>query len=260
VNVQQKADALPVDVFLGGPRNLFAAVGRLQLVSLLQEGLQPSSSVVDIGCGCLRGGYWLIHFLDPDRYFGIEPNEEMLKLGTDYFLEPETLRAKQPTFDGNADFDLSGFGVSFDYFLARSVWTHASKQQIETMLDGFVATAAPGATFLTSFFRAYRTEDDYRGTEWVGRSHESGEEAVVRHRLEWIRDVCRIRSLAVREVKADPVNLQRWLRITRAIDARQTNDRPVRASRKAVLVDAFYRLPKALRRPLAHVVKAGTGR
>jgi hypothetical protein len=44
--------------------------GRLQFAMLIREGVYPSSKVLDIGCGCLRGGYWLIHFLGS---FGLEP-------------------------------------------------------------------------------------------------------------------------------------------------------------------------------------------
>ena len=69
-------------VFLGGPLHLFETAGRLQLQILLKEGLYPDSKVLDVGCGCLRGGYWLIHFLDAGCYFGIEPHRRELEAGT----------------------------------------------------------------------------------------------------------------------------------------------------------------------------------
>jgi ubiquinone/menaquinone biosynthesis C-methylase UbiE len=66
-------------------------VGRLCLEVLLREGLSPSSRVLDVGCGALCVGYWLMRFLDPGCYLGIERNREMLKVGMEHVLEPEVL-------------------------------------------------------------------------------------------------------------------------------------------------------------------------
>ena len=52
-------------IFSGGPPQLFESAGRLQLATLVREGLYPYSRLLDVGCGCLRAGYWLIRLLDP---------------------------------------------------------------------------------------------------------------------------------------------------------------------------------------------------
>lgn len=203
-------------VFLGGPPQMFDTAGRMQLVTLLTEGLFPDSAVLDVGCGCLRGGYWLIHFLDPGRYHGIEPNRAMLEAGVAELLEPGLADLKQPRFAHNADFDFSVFGERFDFVVARSVWTHASKRQIRTMLQGFTSNAKPGGTFLTSYVRASPLRrDDYRGDAWVGRSHESDTAGLVRHDFGWVRRECRERGLAVEEVRDRTLNFggQTWIRI-----------------------------------------------
>ena len=68
----ERASRLTADgIFLGGPAELFETAGRKMLITLLSEGLTPTSKVLDIGCGCLRAGYWLIHFMDRGCYFGI---------------------------------------------------------------------------------------------------------------------------------------------------------------------------------------------
>ncbi len=185
--VQERAETLAGRIFLGGPVDDFEEVGRLQLVTLLREGLQPSSTVLDVGCGCLRGGYWMIHFLEPDRYFGIEPAREMVEAGLGEILEPGIAEAKRPRFAHNDDWDFSGFGVEFDFVVARSIWTHASKAQIGSMLDSFAKSAAPGGKLLASYLpagwhRAWSGRTlrgllarDYKGEGWVGRSHEQEE-------------------------------------------------------------------------------------
>jgi len=91
--------------FIGGSAQSFDIPGRKILMTLLDAGLYPNSTVLDIGCGCLRGGYWLIHFLDKGCYFGIEPDKEMLQAGVTILMEPEEIEKKDPKFDSNQDFD-----------------------------------------------------------------------------------------------------------------------------------------------------------
>lgn len=216
MTLQQRAEQLAKQTFLGGPVKDFEKVGRLQLITLLRAGLYPQSKVLDIGCGCLRGGYWLIHFLDPRCYCGIEPNRAMVEVGLSHLLEPEELRTKHPRFDHNASFDSSVFGEQFDFFLARSIWTHASKDHIQTMLDSFVRDGTDRAVFLTSYMRAGRLIfRDYRGDKWVGKSHESQKRGLVFHRLDWIQSECRRRALEVAELKEGRHNGQTWLKITK---------------------------------------------
>src|SRR5262252_7314375 len=101
-------------IFTGGAPHLFESAGRLQLATLVREGLYPSSRLLDIGCGCLRAGYWLIRLLDAGCYFGIEPNKQMLQAGIESVLGPELQATKRPSFDTNDHFDCSVFGVKFD--------------------------------------------------------------------------------------------------------------------------------------------------
>lgn len=218
----QKAERLEAEgVFLGGRRKHFERAGRKLLITLLSEGLLPDSSVLDIGCGCLRGGYWLIHFLDAGRYCGIEPNTGMLEAGRRILLEPDLEAARQPRFDHNADFDMTVFGCRFDFYVARSIWTHASKAQIAAMLDGFVATANDGARFIVSYKAPSLFRRDYRGSRWVGLSHDPADKiGAVRHSLAWIRKECASRGLVVAPIRGRAFNFgsQDWLRIERQPD------------------------------------------
>ena len=205
-------------IFTGGPLRYFEIAGRLQLATLLREGVYPWSKLLDLGCGCLRGGYWLIHFLDRGRYFGIEPHAMMLQKGMQLVLEPEILDQKQPRFDNNDRFDFSVFGEKFDVVLARSVWTHASKEQVERMLDGFLANSSGDAFFLTSYLPAslwrWRRRD-YRGQQWKGKSHESSRPGQVYHSFRWVKAQVEARGLFVRQLTDLVLNGQCWLKISR---------------------------------------------
>lgn len=216
------ADKLHRDgIFTGGPPRSFESVGRLQLSTLVREGLYPSSKLLDVGCGCLRAGYWLIRLLDRGCYFGIEPNERMLQVGVKQVLGPEVQVEKLPRFDTNDRFDFSVFGTKFDVILARSIWTHASKSQIQAMLDTFLQNSTSDAFFLTSYMPASwisREASDYNGAQWVGRSHTSTTPGLVYHKRSWIESECRARGLLLQQLSDAPFNEQYWLKISRRLN------------------------------------------
>ena len=223
MRLQERVEALPPDFFLGGPKDDFESVGRLQLMMLTMHGLYPDSKVLDIGCGCLRGGYWLIHFLDSGCYFGIERHQGVVESGIEKILAPDILASKKPRFEYNNDFDSSGFGEKFDVFLARSVWTHTSKKQIQSMLDAFQRDSTDDAIFLTSYhpagfgrrqgqsllsyLRAGFRRPEYMGEEYVQFAF---------HGLRWVRDECAKRSLTVEQLAEGIYNTQVWLKISKS--------------------------------------------
>ena len=77
--------------FIGGPPELFDIAGDCQLGILKHLGMNSDSKVLDIGCGCLRGGMKVIPELNPGCYFGIETNKEMLRAGLEVCIENQLL-------------------------------------------------------------------------------------------------------------------------------------------------------------------------
>ena len=201
--------------FLGVPAETFDDAGRRQFVTLLNEGLNHESRVLEIGCGCLRAAYWLIRFLDAGCYCGIEPARQRVQYGLECLFLPGEVEPKRPRFEFNADFDLSVFGARFDFVLAGSIWTHASKKHIEVMLDGFIHYSTPAAIFLASYLPADSEESDYAGDAWVGTSHESDIPGVIHHSLAWIEDQCAKRGLLVAHLPGGAFDGQYWLRVQR---------------------------------------------
>jgi hypothetical protein len=201
--------------FLGVPVPTFEQAGRSQLIALLNEGMNPESRVLEIGCGCLRIACWLVRFLDPAHYCGIEPARRRVELGLYYLFDQEEVAIKQPQFDFNPNFDASPFGCRFDFFLARSIWTHASKRQIEATLDSFLCYSQPAGVFLTSYLPAQSDTEDYQGESWIGTSHECEIPGVIRHSLAWIVQQCERRGLFVQEQEGIDCDQQFWLRIMR---------------------------------------------
>lgn len=215
MKIQRKAEILSEKTFLGFPSADFEKAGREQLSYLLLAGLNLDSKLVDVGCGVLRAGYWLIHFLNPGCYFGIEPHTGRLEMGVNIILEPEVLNAKRPQFDTNPHFDTSVFGEKFDFFLGYSIWTHASKRQIQTMLDSFLRDSTEEGKFLTSYLPASLENPDYKGDRWNGTSHESDVPGCIYHSRGWIETECDRRELSVLELGTDRYCGQSWLEIKR---------------------------------------------
>lgn len=249
-SLQDRSQRLAQTAFLGGPKHDFERVGRLGLQVLLAEGLMPGSRVLDVGCGALRLGYWLMRFLDPGCYFGIEPQQEMLRIGLQQIVEPEVLQRAQARFAHNDDFDFSVFGERFDFVIARSIFTHAARPQIAAMLRSFAHTSEPRGAFLASYYPASSafklgrrwprlervvTElplervspllsqlprlaraPEQLGGEWVGRSHESDTPGAVKHSLRWLAAEGARHGLVVRLMPYRIIHHQYWLRIARA--------------------------------------------
>ena len=126
------------------------------------------------------------------------------------------MRLKQPRFDFNSYFDSSVFDTKFDFFLAGSIWSHASKRQIETTLDSFINDSTLTSVFLTTYIPAKSSDDDYQGSCWVGTSHESDIPGVIRHSLKWIEEQCKKRRLNVKELPGEAFDGQTWLQIRHA--------------------------------------------
>lgn len=216
-DVQRRAqEMMSAHGFLGVPVETFEQAGRQQFVALLRDGLRPESRVVEIGCGCLRIAYWLVRFLEPGCYCGIEPARTRVECGLRYLFSTDEIARKQPRFDYNANFDTSVFNSRFDYFVARSIWTHASKVQIQASLDSFARDAADAGVLLVSYLPPRTPEEDYQGTAWVGTSHESDVPGVIRHSLGWIVEQCQHRSLSVEEVAGIDCDSQYWLRVRKS--------------------------------------------
>lgn len=161
-----------------GPADLFDVIGAQQFCVLTQHGLRAHHKLLDIGCGCLRGGKFFINYLDTGNYFGIEPDKELVDLGIENELGTDTLVRKQPMFYYGDDFDTYQFLVKFNYVLAQSIFSHANQQQIKMCLHNVKQALEPRGKFVFTYFVG---ENNYTGEEW--RQMPSAT-----YRREWMKD------------------------------------------------------------------------
>lgn len=136
--------------FVGG---LWDQIGQLQLEFMLSQGLQPAHTLVDIGCGALRGGVHLIRYLEPGRYFGLDINSSLIRAGRNE-LEDAGLIGKVPSLLVNSQFELFRFGRTFDYGISVSLFTHLYLNHIGRCLAEMRTVMEPSSRFYCTFFEA----------------------------------------------------------------------------------------------------------
>jgi SAM-dependent methyltransferase len=131
---------------------LWEEIGELQFQFLKSEGLKPSDTLLDIGCGTLRGGRHFVRYLENGNYTGTEMSKLAVK-EADRLVARENLLGKKPTIihvpDGNLRFD----GLKkFDFILAQSVFTHLKERLIEECFANIAKVF--GSRFYFTFFEA----------------------------------------------------------------------------------------------------------
>lgn len=112
---------------------------------LVREGLGRNHRVVDYGCGTLRVGAFLIDYLDPERYFGLDLDQRLLDLGLRNL--PEGLAAaKRPSLQViSAETIASIAATRPDYIFSLGVVQHVSPEELAGFF-GHVSALAHGGT------------------------------------------------------------------------------------------------------------------
>lgn len=147
-----------------GPIENWDGLMRRAISVLLQQGLRENTMFLDVGCGPLRMGRYLIPFLLPCHYFGLEPEKKiLLEAFRKELILPwgnQFIEYKQPRFAHNPDFDLSEFGdVKFDMVLACQVFIHCGREQFRQCLVSVRDRLADGGKFIVTISLSPRDED-----------------------------------------------------------------------------------------------------
>jgi SAM-dependent methyltransferase len=149
--------------FIGNSR-VYDVLAAMQFNVLTLAGLREGHTLLDIGCGSLRAGRLFIPYLLPGNYYGVEPEEWLVQEGIDREVGADLVALKSPHFLHDNDFTLTRFERTFDYLLAQSVFSHATRAQITRCFSEAAQVMTPQSRFYATFFLG---DHDYEGDEWV---------------------------------------------------------------------------------------------
>jgi cyclopropane fatty-acyl-phospholipid synthase-like methyltransferase len=124
--------------------------GALQFELLKRQGCSPDSKVLEIGCGNLHAGKWLIEYLARGNYVGVDPNEWLRRTAMKDRHVRHLVKEKQARFLSVDNFDASELGIRFDYVLSHSILSHCAHWQLELDLRNAGKVLAPVGRILAS--------------------------------------------------------------------------------------------------------------
>ncbi len=132
---------------------MWDVIGPLQRDFLVSQGLKPNHTVLDVGCGALRGGVPLTEYLDADRYYGIDISQRLLDAGYDKEIAGGDLAAKLPRdhLFATDDFEIP-FDVRFDFAIAVSLFTHLPLPIFSRCLTNIAPSFDQGSVFFATVF------------------------------------------------------------------------------------------------------------
>lgn len=177
--------------FVGNPSR-FDIIGGGNFALFLALGMRESHRFLDVGCGSLRSGRFVLQYLLPGHYFGIEPNLWLVGAAFQDEIGLDALRTKRPTFDDRDDLSLEAFGQTFDFVHAHSILTHAPLSMVTRFVEEVAVTLEPDGICVATFEESLT---DHQGSRWsypdvVGYRWESIESEasavdLVAHRFAW---------------------------------------------------------------------------
>ena len=126
-------------------------IGPIQRDFLVARGLAPGDILLDVGCGSLRGGRYLIEYLEPEHYLGMDQHAWLIRAGLKHELAPEVRGEKRPQFVVSSRFEFDKFRKRPTFGLAQSLFSHLTPDNIRLCLTNLAGSAHAGARFYATF-------------------------------------------------------------------------------------------------------------
>ena len=147
--------------FIGGSNpERWYGIGKRQYHFLTNEGLESQHKFLDIGCGSLRLGQYLIPLLGTGNYYGLEPEQELVVQGFKNEMLFSIHQKKEPKFAFNYDFNFE-FCESYDYAIAQSVFTHITLEDIRKCFKNLLPISHKDSKFYFTFFEGSEAKNEY---------------------------------------------------------------------------------------------------
>lgn len=142
-----------------GPEKLYDKIGKIVFDLCIEKGLLKQHFFLDIGCGSLRIGKYIIPYLYKNRYFGIDPNEWLIQEALEKEFDCDIKEKKNPIFSFTDKFEFD-FDKQFDFILANSIFIHAGLEQIKLCINNAINVLKDNGIFIFNYFIG---NNDYQG-------------------------------------------------------------------------------------------------
>jgi SAM-dependent methyltransferase len=190
---------------VGNPEH-YDILGALQFNLLVKYGLREHHTLLDIGCGNLRAGRLFIVYLKSNKYYGLEPNEWMVKQAIDQELGNSLITLKQPYFTYNEDFDFSDFkNTKFDFVNCHSIFSHATKDQIKKCIKEVKKYTKKGSRF---FFTFAEGKQNNKLKEYLYFKK-------VKYKIDWIENIILNNGFSFKRLDVNSPNKQTYILVER---------------------------------------------
>ena len=133
-------------------------MGRFRFDFLIANGLTPRDRLLDLGCGAGRMGIWLIPYLEPGHYFGVDSHLRSLVAFSAYEISLHGLAARRPRLLLDADFHVDHFGERFDIVIDVSVTRFLSREKFSRAYARLRSVLAPGGRIFVAGLTPDRLE------------------------------------------------------------------------------------------------------
>jgi SAM-dependent methyltransferase len=123
---------------------------RKRFDELVAQGIKPSDTVVDYGCGTLRLGVHFIDYLDADRYVGLDIDDRIIAAGRDH-LPADLVEAKRPVIEVISPESLARAAAKRpQWIFSNGVLPHVPPEHLNAYFTNLARFVLGGATGLFS--------------------------------------------------------------------------------------------------------------
>lgn len=155
LNDKKNFPPLHLRQLVGGLNDFEGSAGEYTAYLKLLCGLKPGDDLLDLGCGCglmtlnVTGGLSLPEYLNPGRYVGLDTNGRLIDHCNGTNRDPNTsFIYLRHVVKGR----LPGASNSYNVVLAKSLFTHLFRHEVEDYLEEIKRLLKPGGRCLSTWF------------------------------------------------------------------------------------------------------------
>ena len=133
-------------------------LGRWQFDFLRSRGLEPSHVVLDVGCGDLTAGRFLIPYLDAGHYWGLDHDRLRVEHAIWRDLAPRGIDPYRARFIFNDHFDLDAMTAAPDVAFAHHLLPELPLNSIVRCVASVLERLAPGGRFFATYYETSKPD------------------------------------------------------------------------------------------------------